>query len=222
MTSLISTMANSICEDAKVDGEYAALPAVPALKPEVLGPWLIILNNGTALRALSRTLCARRRPEVPPHVHQTQEHDLRPEYWVPEAAHRAIMAGEHGQFEGHLHAFTGALVGLLWYASLTNNLRLKQFVHESYQFVRTFGIAPMGQFGEQCVTGDMTWRAIKMSDLGVGDYWEDVDQYVRNQLVEGQVSDAAAMHRCNATMPPLVEMANPEYVNRRVRHRQCH
>jgi hypothetical protein len=46
MTSLISTMANSICEDAKMDGEYVALPAVPPLyKPEVLGPWLIILTT---------------------------------------------------------------------------------------------------------------------------------------------------------------------------------
>jgi hypothetical protein len=124
---------------------------------------------------------------------------MRPEYWVPEAAPKAIMARRAWGVRRPPPRLHRRAHGRALYAPVTNDVQLKQFVRHSYQFVRTFGIARVGQFGEQCVTGAMTWLAIKMSDLGVGDYWEDVDQYVRNQLVEGQVTDAPAMHRWNAT-----------------------
>jgi hypothetical protein len=35
--------------------------------------------------------------------------------------------------------------------------------------------------------GDMVNLAIKLSDAEVGGYWEDVDQYVRNDLAEVQL-----------------------------------
>jgi hypothetical protein len=62
-----------------------------------------------------------------------------------------------------------------------------------------------------CVTGDMTWLAVKLSELGVGDYWEDADQYVRNQLTEQQITDESAMDKVVATMPKLVETEYPEF-----------
>ena len=40
---------------------------------------------------------------------------------------------------------------------------------------------------EGCAIADMTLLAILLSDGGMGDYWDDVDQYVRNQLIEHQV-----------------------------------
>jgi hypothetical protein len=37
--------------------------------------------------------------------------------------------------------------------------------------------------------------AVKLSDAGVGDYWDDVDYIVRNQLIEQQFTDAQVMLR---------------------------
>jgi hypothetical protein len=56
-----------------------------------------------------------------------------------------------------------------------------------------------------CTTGDMTWLAVKLSDLGVGDYWDDADGYVRNQLVEQQLTDAERLHKTVDQMPKLTK-----------------
>jgi hypothetical protein len=40
---------------------------------------------------------------------------------------------------------------------------------------------------EGCTIGDMTAIAVKLARFGMGDeYWEDVDRYVRNCLIESQ------------------------------------
>jgi len=126
---------------------------------------------------------------------------VQPKFWVPEAAPKAVTGSDHGQFSGHHHSYTQALLGLLWYADAVNDPRLRTFVRDSYEYMRTFGIARIGLFGEGCTTGDMTLLAIKLSDTGVGDYWEDVDQYVRNHLAELQITDAEAMNKAVAGMP---------------------
>src|SRR6185295_4043062 len=94
----------------------------------------------------------------------------------------AIYAPDHAHFSGHLHSYTQGLMGLLWYADATHNQRIKEFVRDGYEYCRNFGLARLGLFGEGCATGDMTWLALKLSDAGVGDYYEDADGYVRNQL----------------------------------------
>ena len=111
---------------------------------------------------------------------------LKERNWKPEAKPKAVVAADHAQFEGHMHACCWGFLGLLDYAELTRNERIKAFVRDGYEYMRTFGIARIGLFGEGCTVGDMTHLAIRLSDLGVGDYWEDVDQYVRNHLVEIQ------------------------------------
>jgi len=37
--------------------------------------------------------------------------------------------------------------------------------------------------------------AIRLSDYGVGDYWDDVDQYVRNHLTESQLLRADLLEK---------------------------
>jgi len=44
----------------------------------------------------------------------------------------------------------------------------------------------MGMPDEGCVVADMILLGILLSDGGTGDYWDDVDRYVRNQLAERQ------------------------------------
>jgi len=43
--------------------------------------------------------------------------------------------------------------------------------------------------------------AIALSDAGLGDYWDDVEQYARNGLVESQMTDAAEMLRVSEAGP---------------------
>jgi hypothetical protein len=43
------------------------------------------------------------------------------------------------------------------------------------------------QPSESCATADAICMAVRLCDSGIGDYWEDVDQYVRNHLAEMQL-----------------------------------
>jgi hypothetical protein len=124
-----------------------------------------------------------------------------PKYWQPEASPKAVVGFERAQFDGHHHSYLTLLKGLLCYAEQTNDVQLMCFVRDGYEYFRTFGLARIGAFGETCSTGDMTFLAIKLSDLGVGDYWDDADQYIRNQLAETQITDAATLHRLASQLP---------------------
>jgi hypothetical protein len=128
---------------------------------------------------------------------------LLPRFWKPESAPDAVVAHEHGHFEGHIHGTARGLWGLLEYAELANDERIKAFVRDSYEYIRGFGIARIGLFGEGCTIGDMTALAVKLSDAGVGDYWEDVDQYVRNHLAELQVLDEEPIRSIVAASPAV-------------------
>jgi hypothetical protein len=48
-------------------------------------------------------------------------------------------------------------------------------------------------FFTRLYVGDMVGLGIRLSDAGLGDYWDDVDAVVRNQLVEQQLTDPAAL-----------------------------
>lgn len=214
LTRLISTMADSICDAAKVDGDYAYLPGDLDLTGVELGNYQFMWNQSESMRGVIRTYPLTGDKKYLEMSAKFKNALLDKKNWVPETAPKAVAAEEHGQFEGHIHSWTQPMMAMLWYAELTNDAHLKEYVREGYEYVRTFWLARIGMFGEMCVTGDMTWLAIKLSDLGVGDYWEDADQYVRNHMVEQQTTDGAEMHRVNDMMPALVTMANPTYAQR--------
>jgi hypothetical protein len=120
---------------------------------------------------------------------------LLPRMWEPEAEPKAIISHQHGHFEGHMHATLWGFWGLLEYARVASDERIKAIVRDGYEYMRSFGIARIGLFGEGCTVGDMTNLAIKLTETGVGDYWEDVDQYVRNHLTELQLLDIEPLAR---------------------------
>jgi len=161
----------------------------------VMGYWLQVFSHGTVLRSLvvaQETDCV----TVPGDRLQMLKNTLlAPRFWSPEAHPRLVVPAEHGQFGGHHHSYTQALLGLLYYAHATGDTAVMTFVRESYEYMRTYGIARIGLFGEACTTGDMTFLAIRLSQWGVGDYWEDVDQTVRNHLVELQITDTEKLHQ---------------------------
>ncbi len=41
---------------------------------------------------------------------------------------------------------------------------------------------------ETCEVADMIGLALKLTQAGVGEYWEDTDRWVRNQFVENQLT----------------------------------
>ena len=140
---------------------------------------------------------------------------LLPAMWEP-GADWGFPGHEHGLFAGHFHGNAAALRGLLDLAVATGDASLKGFVREAYEHARRAGIPRIGwfpawvvpeRFGrspylrsvcETCGIADMLALAIAMSDAGIGDYWDDADACVRNQLVEQQITDAdrlAALRR---------------------------
>ncbi len=92
------------------------------------------------------------------------------------------------------------LLGLISYARIANDANVKEFVRQSYEHLRTLGISRIGLLGEPALTSAMTCLAVQLTDLGVGDYWEDIDQYVRNELVRVENKRASTIELANATV----------------------
>jgi hypothetical protein len=160
-----------------------------------------VYTQGLAIHPLIRWAAAKNDSQLFELCRGLSQFLVQPKYWQPEAGPKAVCGAEHGWFNGHQHSYLSALKGLICYAEATNNARLKEFVRESYEYYRNFGIARLGLFGEGCTTGDMVFLAVKLSDVGAGDYWEDTDQYVRNHLVELQLTDLGLLRKVIAQMP---------------------
>ena len=109
---------------------------------------------------------------------------------------------------------------------------VKDIDEDGYEYARHFGIRRLGFFpavvgpvekmrqhnrqryggpGQVCETcgiGDMAYIAVKLSEAGIGDYWEDVDGYVRNQLMEHQLTRREGLEEIIAAAEPY--QTNPE------------
>jgi hypothetical protein len=147
-----------------------------------------------------------------------------PKMWTPEVQPAGISGPERGHFSGHFHAHTALLRGLLEYAVVANDAELKEFVRNGYEYARSFGISRIGWFPENtgtgqhceaCAIADMVALAVRLSDAGVGDYWEDVDRYVRNQLAEQQLVSKELLQRLADRSPPR-EISRPTETDDRV------
>jgi len=110
-------------------------------------------------------------------------------FWLPEAEPIAANSYDSGTFDGHMHAQLLTLLGMVEYGKLTNDTAALQLVRSSYENMRTFGLSSIGVVGETCSTGEIIALAVELSRAGVGDYWDDVDRYVRNHLAEIQFTD---------------------------------
>ncbi|NUM56759.1 MAG: hypothetical protein HUU46_24285 [Candidatus Hydrogenedentes bacterium] len=202
---VIDTIAEDHVRSAQPQGDglyYYDGP--PSTNPTALGVtnyWLQVFIQGRAIRPMTRWALASNQTKYIDTCGGLARFTILPKFWESEAAPKAVTSAEHAQFNGHSHAHTQGLMGLLTYAQAANNARIKQFVRDGYEHMRSFGIARIGLFGEGCTTGDMTWLALALSVAGVGDYWDDADAYIRNHLAELQITDAARMNAANAEMP---------------------
>ncbi len=111
---------------------------------------------------------------------------------------------ELGHWYTHFHCRAIALRGLLAYGRATADPRVIEFVRRAYEFTLSQGIARMGWINcypaglnrmEGCALGDLVGLAVQLSDMGAGDYWDDVDAIVRNHLVEQQFTRKDLLER---------------------------
>jgi hypothetical protein len=158
-----------------------------------LGHWLPIFTTGTVLRTLVVADEIEGIDVDPKLLTMLRNNIMDPRYWQSVAHPPMVVPSEHGQFTGHIHSYTQGLLGLLYYAHKTGDVQTQNFVRDSYENVRTLGLPRIGLFGEGCAVGDMTYLAVRLSQWGVGDYWDDADQYVRNHLTELQIDDATVL-----------------------------
>ena len=165
---------------------------------------------GLPLRAFSRWYAVSGDKQALDMARRLAAFMLKPSMWTARGE-GMIVPAEHGRWRGHFHTHTMGLIGLAEYAIVFNDSRAKRIVNEAYLHARSVGISRLGffpavirpprqkqasdagaggsspQVSETCAVADMIALAIRLSQAGIGDYWDHVDQYVRNHLVECQM-----------------------------------
>ena len=165
---------------------------------------------GLPLRAFSRWYAVSGDKKALDMAHRLAAFMLKPTMWTARGEEMAV-AGEHGRWRGHFHTHTMGLIGLLEYAIATNDSRVKRIANEAYLHGRSVGIPRIGffpavirpvkqqsgsdtgaggikpQVSETCAVADMIALAVRLSEACMGDYWDHIDQYVRNHMVECQL-----------------------------------
>ena len=111
-----------------------------------------------------------------------------------------------GTFRGHTHSggILPSTLGVLRYALVAGDDDLATWSRRTYEYARgqssTFGWVPDGMaldpatnpFAgtcETCSVVDMLELALKLTEAGLGNYWDDVERYTRNQFLENQIRD---------------------------------
>ena len=128
-----------------------------------------------------------------------------PGHIAPRLPDPPFTAGhQQGHWYSHFHARAIALRAILEFARVAGDLRAAEFVRRAYEFTLSQGIPRMGWINcypgamnhmEGCALGDLVALAIRLSDMGLGDFWDDVDALARNQLVEQQLTCAEDLAR---------------------------
>ena len=101
--------------------------------------------------------------------------------------------------EAHFYAHCHSLLETTDYAlAAGGDKELLEFARSGFEFARAHGEGRMGYFpellfrehAEQCETcglADVIGLGMRLSVEGLGDYWDDVDRWVRNQYAEMQM-----------------------------------
>jgi hypothetical protein len=137
---------------------------------------------------------------------------LKPALW-DDTSKEGSSGREHCTFSGHAHNNTNCLMALLDLALIDDNDALAEAVREGYNHQLRTGVVRMGWFPswsvptqynrpawlltvtEPCALADTIALGVKLSDAGLGDYWDDVDSILRNHLIEQQSNDLDLMKR---------------------------
>jgi hypothetical protein len=126
-----------------------------------------------------------------------------------------------GYFTGHFHAKTFVLLALTDYALLTDDHELLEFVSKYYECARTQGWPIVGYSPEfipqrpstceSCEVTEMAALSVKLSEAGIGDFWDDADRCIRNQLTENQLRDVDWIEKMVQPDPQRSLGVDPDY-----------
>ena len=106
------------------------------------------------------------------------------------------VINEDGSFSGNLHSggIIPTAVGILRYGISTNNSELISWAKRVCDWTLTqsssFGWVPDGigaKTCETCCITDMIHFMLKLAELGDSDYWDIIEKFTRNQLLENQI-----------------------------------
>ena len=214
LRELIVSLGQAHLDVVKNAGDYSyyndAPPNNGECKSGIVGYADPAHENGSAARALAFWGTTDGNSQYITLARRLSRGFMQPRYWTPEAEPKAVTGADRAHFSGPMHSSACALMGILWYADATHDARLLEFVRSGYEYLRNWDIARLGLFGEMCATGDMTQLALKLSDAGVGDYYEDVDCYVRNQLAEMQVTNPDLLRQVAQTLNGVPEYSDAD------------
>ena len=114
----------------------------------------------------------------------------KPRFWADWKGgdYPGVVGAEHAHWHGHVHSYYNTLRAVLEYAVAANDPKLKAWVRDGYEWARQPTLSRYGFVGDcqGCGCARLTALAVKLSLAGVGDYWEDVDIFMRNMIVEMQ------------------------------------
>ncbi len=114
-----------------------------------------------------------------------------------------------GRFRGNTHSggILPATVGIARLGLALGDRDMIEWADRVYRYVRErtpdfgFIVDALGLDGvfagtcETCALADLLHLAIVLSEAKVGDYWDDVERFARNQLLENQYRDAAMLRQ---------------------------
>ncbi len=125
----------------------------------------------------------------------------------------------------HFHGTARGLLGLLDYATAAGDQELAELVREGYEYAKILGEVQVGFFPEHvpnltsellidrlpkryetselCSVADMIALGLKLTDAGLGDYWDEVDRWLRNQFADGQLTDVEWVYRMVEDLPEM-------------------
>ncbi len=116
----------------------------------------------------------------------------------------------------HFHHNGNAMEGISAYALAANDHEFAVFARSGYEWARSLGSPLVGYFPEYindwpddrpfmdcetCCTADMIQMAMNLTEARQGDYWDDVDRYVRNQFIEMQLTEKEWIDEMAAKLP---------------------
>lgn len=147
-----------------------------------------------------------------------------------------FLASPGRLLECHFHAHSRGILAMEEYAEITHDQELMEFVVHSFEWardietnvkpgtshydvVKTPGAGLVGFFpewvnsaawqtSETCQITDMVALALRLSEAGLGDYWDDADRWIRNQLVENQLLSTDWIYRVSEEGNPVVAANN--------------
>jgi hypothetical protein len=153
----------------------------------------------------------------------------------------AQIFDKHGNFLARLitemgdalpfHHNGNTMVGISEYALATMDQEFAAFSKKGYEYALSTGSPLVGFFpeniendprpyvpNETCCTVDMIMLAINLTKLGQGDYWDDVDRYMRNQFIEMQMRDGNWINQiaANHATAPVGEGEDGDQIAERV------